>query len=253
MQMKLLRVLPFIVMNLIAAPVYAQASQAWAKAIVYAPGSSTPQAIDELKTDKKYPVVLFMHECNGLANQSNDSHAWGKLFASEGFLVVMPDSLARSDREPSCDPAARRYGLFPAVHAMRLEEIRFASSEIRKQPWFDGKNLLLMGYSEGAVATVRTRLPGFRGVIASSLTCSNAKNPAFDGVFVTPETPVLTLSHERDPVYTEEHLKGSCGQKAAGRANAEHVGLPGNGHGTFHSDSAKQAVTRFAKQVVQPQ
>lgn len=242
-----------VAMNFLSASVFAQASQAWEKAIVYAPGSSSPQALDGVKTDRTYPVVLFMHECGGLANRNNDSHAWGKLLASEGFLVVMPDSLARSDRQPSCDPKARRYGLFPAVHAMRLEELHHASEQIRKQQWFDGKNLVLMGYSEGAVAAVRTKLSGFRGVIATSLTCSNAKAPGLDGVFVTPETPVLTLSHESDPVNAAEHLQGSCGQKLSGRVNAQHVTLTGTGHGTFHSDTAKQAVVRFAKQVVQPQ
>ncbi len=233
--------------------VFPQASQAWEKGIVYTPGSSSPQAREELKTDRTYPVVLFMHECGGLANRGNDSHAWAKLLASEGFLVVMPDSLARSDREPSCDPKARRYGLFPAVHAMRLEEIQYAADQIRKQPWFDGTNLVLMGYSEGAGAAVRTKLPGFRGVIATALTCSNAKAPNLDGIFVSPEIPLLTLSHETDPVNSAEHLQGSCGQKASGRVNAQHVTLPGSGHGTFHSDTAKQAVTRFAKQVIQPQ
>lgn len=240
-----------VAMSMFSTPVCAQASQAWDKALVYAPGSSSPQALDAVKTDKPYPVVLFMHECGGLANRNNDSHAWAKLLASEGLLVAMPDSLARTDRQPSCDPAARRYGLFPAVHAMRLEEIQYASEQIRSQPWFDGKNLLLMGYSEGAGAAVRTKLPGFRGVIATSLTCSNAKAPSLDGIFVPPETPVLTLSHETDPVNSAEHLQGNCGQKLAGRTNAQHVTLPGSGHGTFHSDTARQAVARFAKQVVQ--
>jgi hypothetical protein len=51
----------------------------------------------------------------------------------------MPDSMARNDRKPSCDPMTMRGGLFPPVYGMRLEEIKFASDEIRKQPWFDKK------------------------------------------------------------------------------------------------------------------
>ena len=73
-----------------------------------------------------------------------------------------------------------------------------------------------MGFSEGAIASVRTKLADFRGVIATSLTCTNAKAPGFDGVFVTPETPVLTLSHESDPVYT------------AGGTPKDGAGLPGD-------------------------
>ena len=126
--MKLYGSLFVVAINFFSASVFAQTSQAWEKAIVYAPGSSSPQALDRVKTDRTYPVVLFMHGCDGLGNRDTDSHAWGKLLASEGLLVVMPDSLARSDRQPSCDPKARKFGLFPPVHAMRLEEIQYASA-----------------------------------------------------------------------------------------------------------------------------
>jgi len=226
-----------------------QVVQSWQKAVVYLPGTSKHISIDQIKTDKSYPVVIIMHGCGGIESGS-ENHAWAKLLASEGLLVVMPDSLARTDRKPSCDPKTRRSGLFPAVHGMRLEEIKYASEQIRTRSWFDGKNLFLMGFSEGAVAAVRSKLSGFRGVIATSWTCTNSKSPAFDGIYLTPETPLLTLSHEEDPWFTAEQFRGSCAQKMSGRKDAQHITVSGKGHGTYDSKEARQAVAKFVKRLL---
>ena len=226
-----------------------QVAQSWERAVVYLPRTSQPVSLDQIKTDKAYPVAIFIHGCDGIAPNA-DNQAWAKLLASQGLLVVMPDSLARSDRKPSCDPKYHRSGLFPPVHGMRLEEIKYASNQIRSQPWFDGKNLFLMGFSEGAIAVVRTKLSGFRGVIASSWTCTNTKTPAFDGIYLPPETPLLTLAYEEDPHYQEEHLRGSCADKMAGRASSHHVTVPGKGHGTYDSEVAREAVVQFVKRLL---
>jgi dienelactone hydrolase len=225
-----------------------QVAQSWEKAVVYLPHTSQPVSMDKIKTDKAYPVVIFMHGCGGMES-GPDNHGWAKLLASEGLLVVMPDSLARTDRKPSCDPKTKTGGLFPPVHGMRLEEIKYASEQIRARPWFDGKNLFLMGYSEGAVAAVRTELSGFRGVIASSWTCTNTKAPALDGIYLPPETPLLTLAHEDDPWRTNDN-RGSCAQKMSGRMNGQHITVPGKGHGTYDSTEARQAVVQFVKRLL---
>lgn len=228
-------------------------AKSWEKGIAYHPGSpASPQALDQLPADKAYPVVVFMHGCDGLVDGRSDSHAWGKMLASQGMLVIMPDSLARIDRQASCDPGSGRFGLFPAVHAMRLDELRYATEQVRTQPWFDGKNLILMGFSEGAVAAVRTRLPGFGGVIATGWSCTHTKFPGMDGVFLAPDIPLLTISHEDDVVVSSEQNKGSCANKIAGRAKAMHLAVPGKGHGTYHHAPAREAVARFLKDVIQP-
>lgn len=227
-----------------------QVALSWEKAVVYMPGaSSKPISIDQIKTDKSYPVAIFMHGCGGIEFGS-ENHAWAKLLASEGLIVVMPDSLARTDRKPSCDPKTMKGGLFPGVHGMRLEEIKYASEQIRTRPWFDGKNLFLMGFSEGAVAAVRTKLRGFRGVIATSWTCTSAKVSALDGIYLPPETPLLTLAHKVDPWYTAGQFRGSCAPKMSGRADGQHVTVPGQGHGTYDSKVAKEAVVQFIRRLL---
>jgi dienelactone hydrolase len=236
---------------------YAQGAEtdvksSWDKAVIYLPNTSKPTELNKVKLDKACPVAIFMHGCGGIESNP-DNHAWAKLLASEGLLVVMPDSLARNDRKASCDPKTMRGGLFPAVHGMRLEEIKFTTDEVKKQPWFDGKNVFLMGFSEGAVAAVRTKLTGFRGVIATGWTCTNTKAPAFDGIFLPQETPLLTINHANDPWYTTENFRGSCESKFTGRFNAQNLTISGSGHGTYHSEKARQAVVNFIKQHLQSQ
>jgi len=237
---------------------YAQGAEtdvksSWDKAVIYLPNTSKPTELGQVKTDKPYPVAIFMHGCGGIGDSNSDNHGWAKLLAQQGLLVIMPDSLARNDRKPSCDPKTMKGGLFPPVHGMRLEEIKFASDEIKKQPWFDGKNLFLMGFSEGAIAAVRTKLGGYRGVIATGWTCTNSKAPGFDGIFLPQETPLLTINHSDDPWYTTENVRDSCESKFTGRLNAQNLTIPGSGHGTYHSEKARQAVVNFIKQQLQSQ
>ncbi|MCL4747201.1 MAG: hypothetical protein KJZ83_17550 [Burkholderiaceae bacterium] len=228
-------------------PTYADdAPSTWSKAVVYLPNSSEATTVDRIPTDRKLPAVIYMHGCGGLHGaESGDNHPWAKYLAAQGLLVVMPDSMARSDRKPSCDPATNRGNLFPPVYGMRLAEIKYAAEQIRAQPWFNGK-LLLMGHSEGGMAAARTALPDFAGIIVSGWTCTNAKFKTFDGVFAPPETPVLAIQYSDDPWYPPGSVaQGNCEAKLAGRANSAAILLPGRGHGTYGNETARRAVTKF--------
>ncbi len=223
----------------------------WDNAVVYMPNADQPIRLGQLKADKPCPVAIFVHGCDGMGSFSSENHGWAKWLAQQGVLVVAPDSLARNDRKPSCDPKTQRSGLFPPVHAMRQEEIKYAAEEIRKQPWFDGKNLFLMGFSEGCVAVVRTKLSGFRGVIATACTCTNTNNPAFNGIFLPPDTPLLTISYTDDTWFKSDSTRGTCESKFEGRTHAKSVTIPGRGHGTYNNDQARQAVAGFIRQLLQ--
>jgi dienelactone hydrolase len=219
-------------------------ARSWDRAIVYLPGATgatTMAKLGQASLAQRAGAVIFMHGCNGI---DGEVHGWAALLAGMGLVVIAPDSLARTDRKVSCDAVKLRAGFFPPVNAMRLDEIRYAAEQVRRQPWFDGKTLFLMGYSEGAIAAVRTRLGGFRGVIATSWTCTSA-SPAFDGVFTPAGTPVLTMMHASDPWYPDPSRKGSCARKIAGRKHARHVEVPGHGHGTSGSEVARKAVAEF--------
>lgn len=226
--------------------------RSWDEARIYLPEIAERTEITKIKLDKPFPVAIYMHGCGGIES-SSDNHNWAKLLAEQGLLVIVPDSLARKDRKPSCDPKTKKGGLFPPVHDMRLEEIKFASDEVRKQPWFDGKNLFLMGFSEGAIAAVRTRLDGFRGVVATGWTCTNTRSPDFDGIFLPKETPLLTINYNDDEWMKAGHLRGNCESKFTGRLNAQNLNIPGWQHGTYDNKKARQAVVDFIKQHLQSQ
>lgn len=225
----------------------------WRKAVVYLPHSNEATTVDRIPPDRKWPAIIYMHGCSGLlGGEGGDNHRWGRFLAAQGLVVVMPDSMARGDRKPSCDPSINKGGLFPPVHEMRLAEIKYAAEQIRAQPWSNGK-LLLMGYSEGGTATARTPLSGFAGIIVSSWGCTNTKFRAFDGVFAPPETPVLTIKYTDDPWSPPgSPTNGHCEPKLAGRANATAILLPGRGHGTYNNETARKAVMTFIAERLAP-
>ena len=218
----------------------------WNKAVVYLPKSAEPTTIDRIPTDRKFAVAIYLHGCSGLTGgEGGDNARWGKLLAQQDLLVVMPDSMARNDRKPSCDPATHKGGLFLPVYGMRLAELKYATDQIRAQPWFGGK-MILMGHSEGGLTAARTPLPGFAGIIVSGWTCTNAQFKSFDGIFAPPDTPVLTLKYGDDPWYPPSSVAyGHCESKLAGRANSSAILLPGRGHGTYDNEAARKAVVQF--------
>ncbi len=218
----------------------------WTKATVYLPNSTESSTVDRIPTNRKFPVAIYMHGCSGLTGgEGGDNYRWAKLLAAQGVLVVMPDSLARGDRKPSCDPATHKGGLFPPVYAMRLAEVKYATEQIRAQPWFGGK-LILMGHSEGGMTAARTPLPGFAGIIISGWTCTNSQFKSFDGIFAPADTPVLTLKYSDDPWFPPSSVAyGHCEPKVAGRPNSSALLLPGRGHGTYDNETARMAVIKF--------
>ncbi len=227
--------------------------ESFTKAVVYLPKSTAPTTVDKIPGDPKWPVIVYMHGCSGMAGaESGDNHRWARLLAAQGLLVVMPDSMARGDRKPSCDPAINKGGLFPPVYGMRLAEIQYAVEKIRAQPWFNGK-LLLMGHSEGGMAAARTPLPGFAGIVITGWTCTNSQFKTFDGIFSPPDTPVLALKYTDDPWYPPSSVAtGNCEPKLAGRPNSKAILLPGRGHGTYDNDVARKAVTVFITELMAP-
>jgi len=220
--------------------------KSWDSARVYVPGNNSETTPDKVKVVKPLPVVIYIHGCTGL---TSESYSWGEYIKELGYIAVLPDSMARRS-ESNCDPKTKKFGAFPKVHAMRLEEIRYAYDQVKKSPWADTKKVILMGHSEGGVAAARTKLEGFSGIIISGWRCTNTKNPAFDGIFAPLETPVLTLEWNRDD-WQNDATKGSCSDKFGERKKARQVLFPGNGHNVFEQSAAREAVTRFLKENLQ--
>jgi dienelactone hydrolase len=214
------------------------------RAVVYVPGARTPVTPAEVKTSRRYPAVVFLHGCAGIGTRDQEAHRWGAHIASQGYVAVIPDSLARS-RPASCDRKARTASMFPGVFDLRRAEARHAAERVRAAPWFDGRALVLMGYSEGAIAALSSNLDGFTAVIATAWTCNIRFVYWLDGISVAPQTPLLTIAFERDRWFQSWIFSGSCADRFDGRQDARHVALPGQGHGTARSQVARKAVADF--------
>ena len=75
-------------------------SKAWDSAVVYVPSNFLPKRVIDVKADAPQPVVILLHGCGGI-----DVHdrRWAENLKSQGFIVVMPDSLAIPGRSKNCD------------------------------------------------------------------------------------------------------------------------------------------------------
>ena len=99
--------------------------KSWDEAIVYIPGKFFSTSVQKIQVDKPMPVIIYLHGCVGI-NRNHDAN-WASLLIDQGFIVVMPDSMARPGRLTNCDPRLKkRTNTFPAVYEYRQQEITYA-------------------------------------------------------------------------------------------------------------------------------
>lgn len=223
-------------------------SRTWDTAAVYLPGSASRTTLDRIPANIQRPVMIFLHGCAGMGSKEHSD--WGQFLAAQGLVVVMPDSFARPSRPDSCGDLSDG-GPIPEIHDMRVEEIEYAVEQAQRQSWFDGSNLFIMGYSEGAIAAVRTELAGLRGVIATSWTCTHWEIPRLHGIYLPTVTPLLTMLHESDDWFPSATVQGNCGEHMTGRPDAKNIMVEGHGHGTFHDDQVRREVAQFIRRLVE--
>ena len=217
----------------------------WLSARLFVPDVDNPVGVDYANNlDKAYPVVLYLHGCMGI---NKDALNWARLIGSIGFVVVLPDSMARTGRVPNCDPKLKKgNGAFPAARIYRQQEISYALNKILAADWAQKKNIFLMGHSEGGWAAAQSKHDEFAGVIISGATCTNRNNLANDGIFAPANMPVLAVASIDDEWYANKpSIKGRCADKAADRSLFRQVDLLGSTHSTFGSSIARDAVKNF--------
>lgn len=201
------------------------------------------------------PVLIYLHGCAGI---NRDALSWGSFISGLGFIVILPNSMARNGRVSNCDPKLKKgNGAFPLARAYRQQEITYALNQVIHSPWAQKSNIFLMGHSEGGIAVAQSPRAEFAGEIISGETCTDRKNPAYNGIFAPLEMPVLAIAaihdewHENKPA-----VKGRCIDHAQGRSFFVQVDLPGSVHPTYGSPVAREAVEGFLNRhltVNQPQ
>ena len=219
-------------------------SASWEKRVTFTPELEAPiRALEIPPTTKQYPVVIFMHGCTGI--ESHAEMQWGKYLRDLGFIVVIPDSLARKDRHRSCDGATAAYFGTHTTHRLRQQEIDYAYEKVMISAWAQKKNVFLMGHSEGGIAAARTRRGDFQGIIISGWTCTS-KYQGYAGVYSPETVPVLSILWKQDRWYPSgRHDYGTCEASIAGRLGSKHITLDGFDHNTFFSSVAREEVKSF--------
>jgi len=224
----------------------------WYNAVVALPPTSLGGPVDmrrmhELMANppadpKPRTTIIYLHGCTGIGDLSVV-----KYLASEGFVVIAPDSMARRYRPLQCDAATGRGGYNLFVYDFRATELSFAIHSVTRLPWADAGDMFLIGGSEGGVTAALYRGEAFRGRIITAWTCHGA--PIIAGLDAPPMEPVLSIVSEEDPWYsgrTAYGQSGDCGTYMPGRPNARSLVLPASeGHAVLNSRVARQAIVDF--------
>lgn len=234
--------------TLIVSHVFAQdVEKSWDDAVVYIPGKIFTTSVNKITVDKPMPVVIYLHGCTGIYRPHDGS--WGTFLAEQGYIAILPDSMARPGRISNCDPRAKGgTSAFPSAYKYRQEEITYAISQLMASTWADKKNIFLMGFSEGGIGVAQSTHSGFAGKIIMGWTCTNKSFPDFDGIFSSKDTPVLAIASINDDWRAGKHTEGRCADKAQGRSNFKQIDIPGSQHQTFGSEEAQNAVKSFLNQ-----
>lgn len=232
------KILSFIFLIFCTQAVLAQDVEvSWEKAHVFVPGRSSRISINEINLTAPHPVVIYLHGCSGIA--PNHGGRWGEHMSSWGFIVILPDSMARPSRRSNCDQRSFSVGAFPQAHEYRQQEIRFAIDQLKKKPWADTSNVFLFGHSEGGVATSAYRGEFFKGLIISGWSCSG-------GILAPERIPALAVVFKEDP-WIYGAWGGRCSNGLFGKRDLLRIDIPGRGHDTVWVKEARDAVFEFLR------
>ena len=215
----------------------------WANGHAFLPGEPTPTSLKNIKNEKKLPVVIYLHGCTGVYPPHD--FEWAKEISKNGFIVIIPDSMARENRKSNCDPRVKGgTNAFPMAYKYRQEEITYAFDQLLLSAWADERNLFLMGHSEGGIATAQSKHVGFKGKIISAWTCTQKNNPSFGSIQSPKEVPLLAVAYLDDAWRKGKPTEGRCIDSAEGR-NLTQIDLVGIEHSTFSNATARKEVIKF--------
>ena len=222
----------------------------WQKAYVAYPGGDRARRLSDetmsrlLDSERKYPVVLYLHGCTGIGNREL---RFGQQLADKGFVFVAPDSMARSFRPLQCDPKHRTGGQNLFIFDFRMTELSFTLNRLINTAWVDPDNMFLMGGSEGAVAAALYRGNEFRARVLFQWTCHGG--PLVGGIAAPIDEPILAIVNGGDPWYDELHTfgqSGHCGRFFGDRKNSESVVLDRPGvHDVLSLVDIRNKIERF--------
>ncbi|SLN64873.1 Alpha/beta hydrolase family protein [Ruegeria meonggei] len=229
----------------------------WRAAIVRVPvenGQSKQVTTDDLREQKsgverKLPTIVYLHGCSGIWP---GTHRRIKFLSENGYLVIAPASLARETYPRSCNVETREGDLFRGTLVLRRNDAGYAIEMARKLPIVDGNNIVLMGFSEGAVATVsfeaQNEQQRVKARVAEGWTCHTPFSEA-RGVNAPQSEPVLTLVGAQDPWYQNKWTEGDCSKFLNSQNGSRSIvysdGDLAGKHGLLEFERAQRDVLNF--------
>lgn len=217
----------------------------WNHAHVFSPQSTEPIKITDIRSNQPMPVVIYLHGCTGIVDWHD--YDWGRTLSSAGYIVIMPDSMAREGRRPNCDPVQKRGGQFPEAHEYRQQEITYSLDQIKQAPWADKNRIFLVGHSEGGTAVSISTHPEPRANVILAWTCTYRWEPKLDGIKSPKNIPILAVAAVNDEWRVSKPTYGRCADRADGRS-VKQIDLKGSIHATTKYPESKPAVLEFLRQ-----
>lgn len=153
------------------------------------------KAISQSNKDKKWPLILLMHYCEGLGHHREDMKRLSKL----GFIVIGPNSFARKHRPLGCyEDRAKFIRYFDAAVAFQKAELDYSVQKLSRFDWIDKKNLFLFGSGMGGLVVAHYEGDEFAGHLIEGWGC-RGPNPIFDGIWAPPSVRVFATVSRNTP------------------------------------------------------
>jgi Dienelactone hydrolase family len=226
----------------------------WQGALVYLPerlgggfgrlvrDGKLEKAVSQSNEQQKWPLILFMHYCEGLGHHREDIKRLSKL----GFVVIAPDSFARNHRPLGCYEDREKFiRYFDAAVAFQKAELDYASQKLSTYDWIDRRNLFLFGSGLGGLVVAHYEGEDFAGHLIEGWGC-RGPNPIFDGIWAPPHVRVFSTVSKNTPFLLEnEGFSVDCETFIRNRADSVSVVLERPAHQVSWYPHSYKPMIRF--------
>ena len=107
-----------------------------------------------------FPAVVLLHTCGGVGQHVHD---WAERFTRDGYAALVLDVLTPRNVANNCKPAWQADVSLDAANA----DVAAALAHLRSLPFIKGDSLAVVGFSFGAIATIKLSDESYRARIGS--------------------------------------------------------------------------------------
>lgn len=191
-------------------------------------GSWLDAAASRIRPGTRWPVVVFLHGCNGYGHYTTPV---AEVYLEAGAIVVAPNSMNRPGRVAMCGAGRMAYRV-----SLRKQEARYAAERLAALPWIDEGRIILAGHSEGGNTVASYAGDEFAAHIITGINCRHNGG----AVSAPAGMPVLAIKGADDRLYPD----GRCSVWRTVGGSRSMV-IPGAGHMVVTSEEAKSAIHAF--------